>query len=449
MSNTAVYKKLLLALVLGLTFFSVTSFYFTTQQALLIGTIAMLVTLWSNVGLPLGIVSLLPIILFPAFEILSTKATTMNYAHPIIFLFLGGFLIAIAVEKSNLHRYIASKMLATFPSTPRGVIFSLTISSGLLSSFLSNTATSLLLIPIAIFLSDNKALKMRFVLAVAYGASVGGILTPIGTPPNLILFGFLQDNAIASVGFVKWMYLVAPLVFAMMMVVSSLLSLGVKDLVIEKYEYKEKLNQSQKNILYVLGALIVTLLLNSAIEPYWSGLGFSEALIMLSFGVILFIPPFRELDWAEDRGKIPFEIIFLFGAGFSIAKAFGATGLAHDIALLLLDLTTLPPIILLVSVALLVTFTTEITSNTALISIILPIIYSVSQQSSIDATLFLMVATVCASYAFMLPIATAPNAIAMSSGVVDVKTMARYGVFLNIVGVALVVTIATLFWEVS
>ena len=159
------------------------------------------------------------------------------------------------------------------------------------------------------------------------------------------------------------------------------------------------------------------------------------------------MPPFNILDWMDDKAKIPYRIMFLFGAGFSIAKAFSGTGLADEVASYLVSLTTLSPILLLFAVAFLITFTTEITSNTALISIMLPVIYSVAEQTGINTTLFMMVATLCASYAFMLPIATPPNAIAMSSGVVNVKSMIRYGVVLNLLGIFFIVMIAEFFWK--
>jgi sodium-dependent dicarboxylate transporter 2/3/5 len=149
----------------------------------------------------------------------------------------------------------------------------------------------------------------------------------------------------------------------------------------------------------------------------------------------------------DDKAKVPYRIMFLFGAGFSIAKAFGDTGLASEVASYLVAMTELSPIVLLFAIAMLITFTTEITSNTALISIMLPVIYSVAEQTGINTTLFMMVATICASYAFMLPIATPPNAIAMSSGAVDVKSMMKYGLILNLVGVFLIVLIAEFFWK--
>ena len=440
-------RKMAFSLFVGLVVYLLGSTAFNTTQSELLGIIATLVVLWTNEGLPLGVVSLLPIVLFPAFGIISTKATTVNYAHPIIYLFLGGFLIAIAVEKSKLHMHIADKLLSLFPATPRGMIFSLSITTGLLSSILSNTTTTLLLIPIALFLTDNKKLQMRFALAIAYGASIGGILTPIGTPPNLILLGIMQDNHMEIIPFFSWIIMVAPLSFLMLISVSLLLSIGVSDIDVKREVSDKKLTTEQKKVMILLLALVGLLFINAPIRPYWNGLGLSESGILLGFGLLLFVAPFKVLDWDEDSKRIPFSIIFLFGAGFSIAKAFSSSGLADEIASYLLSMTNMSPILLLFSVALLITFTTEITSNTALISIMLPVIYSVSQQAGINTTLFMMVATLCASYAFMLPIATPPNAIAMSSGVVNVKDMLRYGIVLNFLGIFFIVMIAEFFWK--
>ena len=441
------FKKIGFGVIVGLVIFALTLTVFDQTQASLLGIIAFLVILWTNEGLPLAVVSLLPIILFPAFEILNTKATAVNYAHPIIYLFLGGFMLAIAVQKSNLHIFIADKMLGLFPNTPRGIIFSLTITSGLLSSILSNTTTTLLLMSIALFITNEVKLKMRFALAIAYGASVGGILTPIGTPPNLILLGIMHDKGMEAIPFFQWMWMVAPLALVMFVVVSLLLSLGVPNTPIHRDVQKVPLNTTQKKILYIMGGLITLLLFNAPMKPFWGGLGLSEAGILLSAGLLLFMPPFSVLEWDEDSKKIPYKIMFLFGAGFSIAKAFSGTGLADEVASYLIVMTQLSPIILLFSVAMLITFTTEITSNTALISIMLPVIYSVAEQTGINATLFMMVATLCASYAFMLPIATPPNAIAMSSGAVNVKDMIRYGIILNFVGIFCIVMIAEFFWK--
>lgn len=442
-------KKILITLVLSVVIFYLLSFYFSEKHAILISIIFLLVVLWSNEGLALGVVSLLPILLFPTFDILSTNETVSNYSKSIIFLFLGGFMIAIATQKTELHKYISNKLLTLFPNTPRGIIFSLAITSACLSSLISNTTTALLLIPIAIYLSDDVKVRLRFVLAIAYGASIGGIVTPIGTPPNLILLGFMEQHHLEAIPFVKWIVLTAPLAMAMLIVIPYILSLGVKNLVIDASLHEVKpLTSDQKRLIYILISLVVLLFVNSKIEPYYMGLGLNEKGILLGYGLLMFLPRIGFLTW-DDTVKVPYEIMFLFGAGFSIAMAFSKTGLADVIANNLLSLTGLPVIVLLLLVASLVTFTTEITSNTALISVVLPILYSLGNVGGVDLSLILFVATICASYAFMLPIATPPNAIAMSSGVVKVSDMAKYGLVFNILGIVFITFIAMIYWQYS
>lgn len=440
-------KNILISIIIALGFYFLASAYFSTQHAILISLITLLVVLWTNEGLPIGVVSLLPIILFPAFGIIDIKTATANYSNTTIFLFMGGFMIAIATQKINLHKYISNKLLTVFPNTPRGMIFSLSITAAFLSSILSNSTTALLLLPIAIFLTEDIKFKARLALAIAYGCSIGGIITPIGTPPNLILMGFMQQHSMEAIPFIKWILLTAPLAVIMLIIIPYILSIGLGDVKLEKeLKSKEKLLPDQKRLLIILFGLILLLLVNSKIEPFYSGLGLSETAILLGFGLLMFFPKIGFIKW-EDAKNIPYEIIFLFGAGFTIAAAFSKTGLANELANYMLSLTDLPVIFIIILVASLITFTTEITSNTALISIALPIIYSLGQVANIDMTLILMVATICASYAFMLPIATPPNAIAMSSGAVKVKQMAKFGIVINFIAIMMVTFIALVYWQ--
>lgn len=440
-------KKIFISIIISIGFFLLANIFFTTQHSILIALISLFVVLWTNESLPIGVVSLLPIILFPAFGILDIKSATVNYSNTTIFLFMGGFMIAIATQKINLHKYISNKLLTIFPNTPRGMIFSLSITAALLSSVLSNSTTALLLLPIAIFLSDDVKFKARLALAIAYGCSIGGIITPIGTPPNLILLGFMQQNAIETISFIKWMMLTAPLAVIMLIIIPMILSFGLSDVKLEKEITRSNpLQKDQKRLLYILLGLIITLLVNSKIEPFYSGLGLNETAILLSFGLLMFVPKIGFIQW-EDAKNIPYEIIFLFGAGFTIAAAFSQTGLANEVANYMLSLTGLPVIVLIIIIASLITFTTEITSNTALISIALPIIFSLGQVTDINMTLILLVATICASYAFMLPIATPPNAIAMSSGAVKVKEMAMFGFVINILAILMVTIVALVYWQ--
>ena len=433
------YLSLLTAFLLAIISYFLAGQIFEEIQSRLIASVVFLISMWTNESLPLGVVSLLPIVLFPLLDVLPINDTTANYSKSIIFLFLGGFLMAIAVEKIGLHKVIAHKLLGVFPSTARGIIFALSITSAILSSLLSKTTTALLLMPIALFLTDIPKLKIRLVLAVAYGASIGGIVTPIGTPPNLILMGFLEENNLEMLTFMGWMFKTIPLAIIMLIIVPFILSIGTKKFTIDNdIENADKLNSDQKRLLYILGSLVVVLFVNSFFK-------ISEAGILLGYGLFMFMPKIGFIDW-EDTRKVPYEIMFLFGAGFSIAKAFSTTGLAFDISQLLLNLTQLSPLLLILLVAALITFTTEVTSNTALISIALPIIYSLGSSSNIDVNLLLMVATICASYAFMLPIATPPNAIAMSSKILTIKDMASYGILFNILAIAMTTMVAMTIW---
>jgi sodium-dependent dicarboxylate transporter 2/3/5 len=435
-------KGIFHALLIGLVFFALSLFIFTMQHAVLIGLVAFLVTLWTNEALPLGAVSILPILLFPSFGILDTNAVTANYSKSIIFLFIGGFMLAIAIEKIGLHKYFSAKILSFFPKTPRGIIYALAVTSALLSSILSNTTITLMLMPIALFLSDNKKLKVRFLLTTAYGASIGGILTPIGTPPNLILMGFLEDHALPSLAFGEWMLYMFPIVGLMLLIMPWLLSLGVESESIEDMTHHVPiLNKTQKRLYGIIILLATVLVINTFLKQFF-GFSLNEKLVLLGFGLLMFVPKIGFLNW-EDTRVMPYEIIFLFGAGFSIAAAFSQTGLAAEIAKNLSFISDMPLFWMFLIVALFVTFSTEVTSNTALISIAVPIFYEFAKEMpQQEGMMLLMVATVAASYAFMLPIATPPNAIVMSSKVISIKEMASMGLKLNFVGITVLSLVA-------
>ena len=441
-------KGIIVGILIGLVSFSLALLGFSSQHAILIGLVAFLVALWTNEALPLGAVSLLPILLFPTFGILDTSAVSDNYANSIIFLFLGGFMLAIAIEKIGLHKYFSAKLLSFFPKTARGIIYALAITSALLSSVLSNTTITLMLMPVAIFLSENIKLKVRFLLATAYGASIGGILTPIGTAPNLILLGFLEQHQLPVLAFGEWMLMMFPVVGIMLILIPYVLSLGVSKECVEDVNHQvPELTASQKRLYGIIVFLAVLLVVNTFMKQMF-GAQLDEKLVLLGFGLLMFVPKVGFLEW-EDTRSLPYEIIFLFGAGFSIAAAFSQTGLAEDIAGKLAFISTLPLFWMIVVVALFVTFSTEVTSNTALTSIAIPIFYEFAKLlPQNEGTILLMVATVAASYAFMLPIATPPNAIVMSSRIISIKQMASIGLKLNFIAVAVLSLVAYSFWRI-
>jgi len=247
--------------------------------------------------------------------------------------------------------------------------------------------------------------------------------------------------------FIKWIMLVAPLASMMLVVSCFVLTFGLKfNQNVREIEDNKAITKDQKRLLWILGGLVALLFVNSPVKPYYNGLGINESVILLGFGLLMFFPKVGFLQWSDSK-KIPYEIMFLFGAGFSIAKAFSDTGLASAIAGYLMMISDFSPLFLILCVAALVTFTTEITSNTALISIALPIIFALGQVADIRIELLMMVATICASYAFMLPIATPPNAVAMSTGVVSTSIMARFGFVLNLLAIGLTTFIALSYWQ--
>jgi len=444
------YYLIIIAIAIGLGFYFLARIPFSDVQARLIGVIAFLVTLWTNNGLHMGVVSMLPIILFPVFGLVESKDVVVNYSKTTIFLFVGGFLLAIATEKSELHKRLATKLLSIFPNTPRGVLYSLMLTAGGLSSILSDTTTALLIIPIAAFLTENIDYKFRLLLGVAYASLIGGIITPVGTPPNLILMDFIETNGLEMIPFATWTVMMLPLAIIMMITAAEILLYGLKK---ENFELvkidmaKKPLTVNQIKLVWILSSLALILAMNPILKHFFD-IEVNEKLTLLAFGLFLFLPKVDLLEWKEDFAKIPFAIVFLFGAGFSIAMAFQKTGLATEIANILVSFNYLPPIVLMFIIGSAVVFATELTSNTALTSIMIPIIYPFATQSGLDPMLFMLIVAISASYAFMLPIATAPNAIAMSTGHVKTTQMIKRGIFLNIAGILITFTMALTYWKI-
>lgn len=445
--STSSTKKVLAALLAALGAFVLFRCLFTQEQATFLALLTLMVVLWTNGGLPLGTVSLLPILLFPAFGIAEVGAVTPNYAKSIIFLFLGGFMLALAMQKCGLHEQVAARLLRIFPKTATGLLYAMAMISALLSSLLSNTTVTLMLLPIGLFLTGNERLKIRLLLAIAYGASIGGILTPIGTPPNLLLIGYLESVGMEAPGFGVWVVLMLPVVGVMLLIMPRLLALGVEREAIGPLKsLHEPFSPDQKKLIAIIGLLSLLLFLNTPLKPWYPGLGLNEKALLLGAGLLLFLPGIDLLEWQDTRA-IPYEIIFLFGAGFTIAFAFSQTHLAEAVAAQLAFVRDLPFWLAVFLAALFVSFVTEITSNTALIAIVLPVVAQLFAGDAGADLAVLLVATVAASYAFMLPIATPPNAIVMGSNIIPVATMARLGFVIDLLGVAVVATFALLFWS--
>lgn len=438
------------ALLIGIIAFCFASFYLhaSFKVSVLIGIIGLLVTLWTNKALPMGVVSLLPIILFPSFGILDTKTATANYANPIIYLFLGGFMIATATEKIGLHRIIAKFFLSRFPKNTKGVIAALGVASVMLGTALSNSTVALLLLPVAMSITDDKVLRTRFLLAVAFGASISGITTPIGSPPNLIYLGFLESQGLSGISFTTWIFMMAPLTCLMLFMMIKILSYGIGDRPLNLSLFDSiSVNNVHKRLLFFIVALLIILLINSPIRPFYNGLGFNENVILLAFGLMMFIPKIGFLDW-DDTKSIPYEIIFLFGAGFCIATAFSQAELGGAFTAFFQHFSGMPFIIFLFLASCFAIVATGFLSTTALIAILLPIIEVATQPflSDTSRVLLMLVVTICASFSFMIPISTPPNAIVFAQGGIKAWDMIRFGFVLSVVGIVCVTLFSSWYW---
>ncbi len=439
-----------LAILLGGITFCFAYFYLhaSLKVATLIGIIGLLVTLWTNKALPMGVVSLLPIILFPSFGILDTKSATANYANPIIYLFLGGFMIATATEKIGLHKVIAKFFLARFPKNTKGAIAALGVASVMLGTALSNSTVALLLLPVAMSITDNKILRTRFLLAVAFGASISGITTPIGSPPNLIYLGFLESQGLGGISFTTWIFMMAPLTCLMLFMMIQILSYGVGNQPLNLSLFDSvHINATHKRLLVLIVALLFILLINSPIRPLYDGLGLNENVILLAFGLMMFMPKLGFLDW-DDTKSIPYEIIFLFGAGFCIATAFSQAELGGAFTAFFAHFNGVPFVFFLFLACCFAIIATGFLSTTALIAILLPIIEVATQPflSDMARILLMLVVTICASFSFMIPISTPPNAIVFAQGGIKAWDMIRFGFLLSLVGIVCVTLFSSWYW---
>jgi sodium-dependent dicarboxylate transporter 2/3/5 len=448
----------------------------TRPQVNTMAAIAVLmVILWITEALPLAATSLIPLIFFPITGIISTEEIASSYINSIIFLFLGGFLIAIALEEWALHKRIALKIITIFGGSPTSIILGFMVSGALLSMWISNTATALMLLPIGLAViqklenefgqEKTHNFTVTILLSIAYSCTLGGVATLIGTPPNLVMVKMLEvlfPNA-PAISFGNWMIFALPISLIMLVFVAILLTKILfkvdKDVKLDKVfiedEYKQlgKFSSEEKaiSIIFLTTALLwifrSDILLGFITIPGWSNLlptaGFiNDGTVAITMAFILFLIPSksgkRALLDQTAFSKVPWGIILLFGGGFALAKGFSSTGLSDFIGGQLSGLSSVSPILVIIITATLVTFLTELTSNTALTQTILPIVASVSIAIGLNPLLLMLTATISASMAFMLPVATPPNTIIFAGGRIKILEMAKTGFALNIIGVIVI-----------
>ena len=404
---------------------------------------------WITEPIPIPVTSLIPLAVFPMVGVLSATKVGEAYGNPLILLFLGGFMLSAAMERSGAHRRIAVRMVRMFGSSSgRRLVFGFMTASAMLSMWISNVATTLMLLPIVLAVvekTDNRRLSLALLLGIAYGASIGGIGTPIGTPPNLVFMQVYTGVTGQEVTFLDWMSWALPIALVMAPVAAFWLTRGMgKQSPIELPE----VGAWRAEELRTLGVFAVTAVLwVTRKEPFggwstWANIpSTNDASVALLAVVALFIIPNGKgeklMDW-ETAAKIPWGILILYGGGIAIATAFTSSGLSDTVGRSLEPLTALPMFLMIALICLAVTFLTEITSNTATATLLMPILAAAAVSADIDPKLIMVPATISTSFAFMLPVATPPNAVVFGSERVTVGEMAREGIVLNLIGVVVV-----------
>lgn len=421
---------------------------------------------WITEALPIPVTALMPIVLLPVLNITTIGEATSPYANPLIFLFMGGFVIALAMEKWDLHKRIALNIVNFVGVKPSSIIMGFIIASAFLSMWVSNTATALMMLPIALSVlklvedqketSDKLNFEIVLVLCIAYGCNIGGMGTIIGTPPNALLAGFMSENYGFEIGFAQWMTVGIPIMFVSLplmyfLLVKVIYPIKLKELPGGKHLIESKLSglgmvsSAEKKVAAVFILTAICWMCRPLIDNYLPGL--SDAGIAIAAAVSLFIIPVDfgkgqfVLSW-PDAEELPWGVLILFGGGLSLASAISNTGLAEWIGQGVSVVGSWPIFLLVGLVVFLIVFLTEITSNTATTAAFLPILASVAIGLGENPLILAIPAALGASCAFMLPVATPPNAIVYGSGKITIPEMSKAGLWLNFVFIVLL-TVAT------
>jgi sodium-dependent dicarboxylate transporter 2/3/5 len=425
------------------------------EAAITLGVTLWVIIWWIFEPIPIPATSLMPMSLLPLFGIVSTKELGSAYGNPLVLLMLGGFLLASALERSGAHRRIALFMVRAFGgSNSRRLVFGFMCASAFLSMWISNTSTTLMLLPVALAAleqTDDENLAGPLLLGIAYAASIGGIGTPIGTPPNLVFMGIYTEVTGAAISFGQWMIWAVPVVLVLLPIAAFWITRGVSKHGGATLPAPGQWTKAERRVLVVFS--ITAFLWVTRKGPFggwseWFSLPYAnDAMVAFLAVVALFIIPAgktnengeqeRLLDWATAE-RIPWGMLLLFGAGITIATGFINSGLSSSIGQALEDLSTLPLLLMIACICLAVTFLTEVTSNLATTTLLMPILAAAALGAGADPALFMIPAAMSASCAFMLPVATPPNVITFATGRFSIQTMVREGIVLNLVGVIVI-----------
>ncbi len=410
---------------------------------------------WVTEAIPIPATSLIPFVGFPAFGLLSPKDLAGAYGHPLILLLLGGFLLSSAMESSGAHRGVALSLLRAIGNrSEKQLVLAFMICSAALSMWISNTATTLMLLPVALAViaqhGARPELAKSLLLGIAYAASIGGLGTPIGTPPNVIFMGVYREHSGQELSFLQWMAIGIPATVTLLPVAWLVLTKRLRgvgaDIPIERVRW----TRGQRRVLWVF-ALTAALWMTRK-EPFGGWAAWlpqstaDDGTVALGAALLLFVLPNGEggrmLDWEQTR-RLPWGLMLLFAGGIAIAKAFDASGLSQTIGYGLAGFASLPKVVMIGLLCLLVTFLTEVTSNTAITTLLMPILAAAAAAAGQDARLMMVPAALSASCAFMLPVATVPNAIVFGTEHITITDMSRAGLKLNLLGTCALTLLCT------
>ncbi len=405
-------------------------------------------------------------VFFPALGILSVQETFMPYASPIVFLFLGGFIIALAMEERRLHERISYGLIRLTGTKPRQIILGFMIATALVAMWISNTATAVMLLPIALSVSrllaeqtNDQVLLGRFrlllMLGIAYAANIGGTMTLIGTPPNLVFAGYYFETFGTDFPFSRWFIFGLPtgaiLLFLTYQILTKIIYPikgneidGVKELIQKKWLEMGKMTRPEISVLAVFTLTVGLWVFAQPINDLIGQRVFNNTNIAMLGGILMFITPVSWknsefiLEW-KSTVKLPWGILLLFGGGLTLAKGLETAGIIQTIGDYIANNLTLSPILLVIILTAFALFATELMSNVALVTVLLPVVIGIGESTGVDPLLLAIPVTLAASCAFMMPISTPPNAVVYSSGYVSVKQMMRAGFWLNLISIAVIV----------
>ncbi|HBU79080.1 MAG TPA: anion transporter [Muricauda sp.] len=432
---------------------------------------------WVTEAIPIGVTALLPIILFPLTGAVDLSSTTASYGHRYIFLYMGGFMLAIAIEKWNLHKRIALQVIRIIGTNISKIILGFMVATAFLSMWISNTATSVMMLPIAMSivtqLKDNPATRedenlifgKALMLGIAYSASIGGVATLIGTPPNLVFAGYVEEVYGIEITFWQWAKWGLPI--AIPLLVIAWIYLTKYAFTFKQKEFpggREEINALIKELgpmkkeeKIVLGIFVLTafawITRSFVLQPLLPAI--DDTIIAMCAGILLFTIKSDNkkeplINW-EDAVKLPWGIILLFGGGMALASGFETTGLAEWLGSQMSLLQGLALMVLVVVIVASVNFITEVTSNLATTAMLLPILAPIAIGLDINPYILMVATTVAASCAFMLPVATPPNAVVFGSGYLKISDMAKSGIWMNIVSIVflslMVYYVLPLIWD--